>query len=98
VVLRTAIKLGHCSAKVDGDGQFGFRIANAQYPSDRPTADEHPIHITSRTVDADVIQGGESLTAEKVNCADIDDELLGRARVPLDEIPERLAIRGVDVT
>jgi len=97
MVLRAAIKLAHRSADVVDDGQLGVGIANAQHSVDGSVGDDRPVHITSRTVDADVVQGGETLAAEKIDCAQIENELMRHAGMPLDEMSERLAIRGVNV-
>jgi hypothetical protein len=95
VVLRAAIQPVHRSADVIDNGQLGFRIAYAQNPVYHPIPDDDPVHIPSRTVDADVVQGGETLAAEKVDFAQVEDELLRGACVPLDKASEGLAIGGV---
>jgi hypothetical protein len=48
-------------------------------------------------VDADVVQGRETLAVEEVDCAQIENELMRHASVALDEMSERLAIRSVNV-
>jgi hypothetical protein len=48
-------------------------------------------------MNADEVQGGETLAAEKVDGAEIENELMRRAGVSLDEMSKCLAIRGVDV-
>ena len=55
------------------------------------------IQSTSRTVDTDVKQGCETLAAEKVDSAQVEDHLLRSAGVPCDEASEGLAIGGVYV-
>jgi hypothetical protein len=49
-------------------------------------------------VNADEVQGGECLASEEVDDAQVEDELMGDADPLLNEVAERLAIRGVHVT
>jgi len=65
VVLRAAIQPMHRSAEVVDDGQLGVAITYAQNPVHRSIADDHPVHLSPRTVDTDVKQGCETLAAEK---------------------------------
>jgi hypothetical protein len=65
-VLRAAIELLRRSIEAVDNGQFGFGIADTQNSTHTSIADDCPVHITSRTVDADVMQGGEPLAPEKV--------------------------------
>jgi hypothetical protein len=95
VVLRATIQPVHRSAKVIDNGQLALRIAYAQNPVYQTIPDDHPVHVPARTVDADVVQGGETLAVEKVDLTQIDDELLRDTYVPLDEASEGLTISGV---
>jgi len=97
VVLRAAIQPMHRSAEVVDDGQLGVAITYAQNPVHRSIADDHPVHLSPRTVDTDVKQGCETLAAEKVDSAQVEDHLLRSAGVPCDEASEGLAIGGVYV-
>ena len=99
VVLRAAIQPMpmHRSAEVVDDGQLGVAITYAQNPVHRSIADDHPVHVSPRTVDTDVKQGCETLAAEKVDSAQVEDHLLRSAGVPCDEASEGLAIGGVYV-
>ncbi len=83
---------------ISDKGQFGVGIADSQDPAHRPAADNHPVHIASGALHAEVVQGREALASEEVDTGEIKDELLGDAGVALDEAPERVAVRGVDVT
>jgi hypothetical protein len=95
VVFRAAIQPVHRSAKVIDNGKLALRIAYAQNPVYHAIPDDHPVHVPARTVDADVVQGGETLAVEEVDLAQVDDELLRDAYVPLDEASEGLTISGV---
>ena len=97
LIPRAAIQPVDRNAEVMDNGQLGFRIAYPQNPVYRTIPDDHPVHIPARTVDADVVQSGETLAAEKVDLAQIDDELLRDAYVPLDEMSEGLTIGGINV-
>jgi hypothetical protein len=87
----------HRSAEVVDDGQLGVAITYAQNPVHRSIADDHPVHVSPRTVDTDVKQGCETLAAEKVDSAQVEDHLLRSAGVPCDEASEGLANGGVYV-
>jgi hypothetical protein len=69
VVLRATIQPIHRSVKVIDNGQPVFRIAYAQNPIYHPIPDDHPVHVPARTVHADVVQRGKTLTAEKADLA-----------------------------
>ncbi len=97
MIFRAAVKLVHRSVEVVEDRHFGFGIADSQNPIHGSIRDDYPVHITSRTMNADVVQGGETLAAEKVDGAQIENKLMGLAGVPLDEMSQCLPIRGVDV-
>jgi hypothetical protein len=49
-------------------------------------------------MNADEVQGGECLASEEVDDAQVENELMGHADPLLNEVSERLAIRGVDLT
>ena len=97
VVLREPIQPAQRSVKVADDGQLGFGVTDAQNPVHISVADDDPVHIPSPTLDADVVQGGKALTAEKVESAQIEDELFRGARVALDEASKGLAVGRIDV-
>ena len=96
--LRDVIESGQRGRDVFDKRQLGVRVANAQYPAHRHPADNHPVHIASGALHADVVQGREALASEEVDTGEIEDKLLGDAGVALDEAAERVAVRGVDVT
>jgi hypothetical protein len=96
-VLGTAIQLVQRSVDVVDDGQYSVGIADAQDPVHHPIAEDHPVDIPSRTLNADVVQGGEALTTEEVDAAQVQDELLRDTCMELDEAGKGLAVCGVHI-
>jgi hypothetical protein len=96
-VLGTAIQLVQRSVDVVDDGQYGVGIADAQDPVHDRITEDHPVDIPSRTLNADVVQGGESLTTEEVDSAQIQDKLLRDTCMEFDETGQGLAVCGVHI-
>jgi hypothetical protein len=49
-------------------------------------------------MNANEVQRGERLASEEVDDAEVEDELMGHPDPLLNEVAERMAVRGVDVT
>lgn len=84
--------------KIPDDGQVGLNVTDAQNSLDNSVVDDRPVHIPSRALNTEVVQGGKTAAAEKVDSAQIEDELRGGARMALDEPAEGLTVGSVDVT
>jgi hypothetical protein len=97
-VLGDVVQPGKGSREVSSEGQFPVGVADAQDPQHAAARGDHPINITPGAVHADVVQGCETLASEEVDTCQIEYQLLGDARVSLDEPTERMAIGGVDVS
>jgi hypothetical protein len=75
-VLGTTIELGERGIDAVGNGQLAVRIADAQDPVNHRIAEDDPVDIPSRAMNADVVQGGEALATEEVDCPQVQHELL----------------------
>lgn len=95
--LGAAIQPVERGAEVIDDRKLGLRIADAQNPVHNSVPHDHPVHVPSRTLNADVVERSEPLAAEEVDCAQIDNQLLRHARVMLDETSQSVAVGDVYV-
>jgi hypothetical protein len=84
------------SSEIVDNWQIPFGIADAENAPRNSVADDHPVHIASHALNADVIQSSEALTAEEVDPTQIEDELFRDARVALHEATQCLSIGRVD--
>jgi hypothetical protein len=98
VALGAAIELLHRRAEGIDDRQLAFGIADAGDSPNGSATDDRPFDVASRAMNPNEVQGGECLASEEVDDAEVEGELMGHPDPLLNEVSERMAIRGVDVT
>jgi len=93
VVIQTRVRGG----EIVHQRQLAVRITDTHYSSHAAVADHHPVHVTARTADADVVERREALASEKFDITQINDELLRDADVALDLQSECVAVSRIDL-